>query len=231
MIALHYYIDGYNLLFRTLKAGDEFKKKREEITLDLETKLSALRIDATIVFDSQYTEDDVASSHYKSLKIIFTALKQTADDFILQELKRSPDPSQNTVVTSDKKLAFSSRLRLAKTESVEEFFSWVNRRIKNKLKEKKQLLKPSKEPLQERLPPPKPTPAPKEEGSFDYYLDAFEANAKDIEKSEKFLTKRSKLKTSIPKADPKKKSKTSEESHESDMERWRRAFERNVPDP
>ena len=37
---MHYFIDGYNLLFRILRAGDNLQKQREEIIQDLEIKIN-----------------------------------------------------------------------------------------------------------------------------------------------------------------------------------------------
>ena len=116
---MHYFIDGYNLLFRVLKSGDNLKSKREEITKNLDTKIDILKLDCTLVFDSHYQEDDSTRSHYKSLEIVFTATGQTADEYILTELKQSKNPTQHTVITSDKILARLCRMRLSKTESVE----------------------------------------------------------------------------------------------------------------
>ena len=130
---MHYFIDGYNLLFRVLKSGDNLKSKREEITKNLETKIDILKLDCTLVFDSHYQEDDSTRSHYKSLEIVFTATGQTADEYILTELKQSKNPTQHTVITSDKILARLCRMRLSKTESVEEFLCWLNKRYKNKI--------------------------------------------------------------------------------------------------
>ena len=129
---MHYYIDGYNLLFRVLRAGDDLQKQRQEITADIGKKVTLLELEATLVFDSHYQKDGYVRSHLNSLEIVFTAMGETADELILQELKESAHPSQHTVVTSDKKLANLCRLRQAKTESIDEFLGWLNKRYKNK---------------------------------------------------------------------------------------------------
>lgn len=219
---MHYYIDGYNLLFRVLKAGDDLKNQRHEITTDLEAKVHLLGIDATLVFDSHYQEDDGTRTHFKSLEIIFTAVGETADDFILHALKECNNPTQHTVVTSDKRLAHLCRLRLAKTESIDEFLSWIRTRCKNKIKAQKRLLKPFKEPE----PLPKPSPPPKvkmpREGCFEFYLQVFEAESKKLEAvtpPRKALS--SPKKTKLPKNSP----LTPEETRLSDTQRWLKIFE------
>jgi hypothetical protein len=232
---MHYYIDGYNLLFRILRAGDDVRKQREEITLDIEKKIGLLELDATLVFDSHYHEGESEKSHFKSLEIIFTAKGETADEFILQELKESSSPAQHTVVTSDKKLARLCRLRLGKTESVDEFLAWLGKRYKNKLRQKRNLAKAPPPPAPKVEPEPKkPDPAaapPAAEDSaekcFSYYLDTFE---KVVQEQEKNLPK-PKPAQAPKKVKVKKRQLTKEEQQLSDEQRWQKAFEnRSVED-
>lgn len=227
---MHYYIDGYNLLFRILRAGDDVRKQREELTLEIEKKVNLLELDATLVFDSHYQEDDSTKSHFNSLEIIFTAAGETADEFILQELKESNNPSQHTVVTSDKKLARLCQLRLGKTESVDEFLAWIGKRYKNKLRQKKlQAVKPllTKLPVEPPAPvsilPPSPLDAP--QSCFDYYLDTFEKESQQLEKQ---VMPPRKAPQEPKKIQVKKRQVTKEEARFSDAERWQRAFEKGA---
>lgn len=231
---MHYYIDGYNLLFRILHAGDNLQKQRRELIEDLEAKCHFLELDATLVFDSHYQPDDGSRSHYNNLEICFTALNQTADEFILQALKESSHPAQETVVTSDSHLAWRCRRYLAKTERVEEFMLWLDKRCKNKRRQNKlnaKMLAPkaaqalSKQPNSNSLAPEKKSIS---EGSFDFYLEVFE---KELENS---LTETPKITSKEPAEaqSPKKKkkkttSKSIPEQMETDMQRWMRLFERN----
>lgn len=229
---MHYYIDGYNLLFRILKGRHDIRKQREELTIDLEKKVSLLDLDVTLVFDSHYQEDDNIKSHFNSLEIIFTAHGQTADEFILQELKQNDRPSQHTVVTSDKKLARLCQLRLGKTESIEEFQKWVEKRYKNKLREKN--TQPSK-PAQIKMPiePQKPktippsTPLNSPQSCFEYYLDTFEKEYLALEQ-QTLLPKRTASK--VQKIKPKRRALHQEKAEISDFERWKKAFEKNTSD-
>lgn len=226
---MHYYIDGYNLLFRVLRAGDDVRKQREEITLEIEKKINLLELDATLVFDSHYHESDSERSHFKSLEIIFTAKGETADEFILQELKESNAPAQHTVITSDKKLARLCQLRLGKTESVDDFLAWLNKRYKNKLRQRrilasnppqapKVIVEPKKP---EPLPPPPPTSEDSAEKCFSYYLDTFE---KEIQELEKHIPP-PKPPQAPKKIKVKKRQLTKEEEQLSNEERWQKAFE------
>jgi uncharacterized protein len=226
---MHYYIDGYNLLFRILKAGDDLRKQREEITLDLDKKASFLELDLTLVFDSHYQEDANTRSHFNSIEIIFTARGETADEFILQELKESHAPSQHIVVTSDKKLARLCQLRLGKTESIDEFLAWTTKRYKNKLRQKRQqtlhppILKTTKvETIKVNTPPSDSEPP---QNCFDYYLDRFEKEIAALEKEIPFPpSKKPDVKT--PKVKKLKAIKKETQTEISDLERWQKAFER-----
>jgi uncharacterized protein len=220
---MHYYIDGYNLLFRILRAGDEVRKQREEITFELEKKIALLELDATLVFDSHYQEGESEKSHYKSLEIIFTAKDETADDFILHELKHSKTPSLHTVVTSDKKLASLCRLRLAETQSVEEFLTWIDKRYKNKLRQNRQQAKPTL-PIAVPKETKKPEPVPKDsaEGCFDFYLETFSKTYESLEQPPPPKQESPKPKKTI------KKPPIKEKDHLSDHDRWLKAFEERI---
>lgn len=227
---MHYYIDGYNLLFRILKAGDEIRKQREELICDLEKKIDILELNATLVFDSHYQEDDNTRSHFKSLAIVFTATGETADEYILQELKESRSPAQQMVITSDKRLAQQCKLRLGNTQSVDEFLKWLNQRYKNKLKQsKRQNTVKTPAPNLPIPKQPKPIPLPaapdKPQDCFDYYLDTFQKEFKEMEALSPPPPK--------PQQEPRKpkvkrRPFTKEEAQLSDLERWQKAFERNT---
>lgn len=232
---MHYYIDGYNLLFRVLKAGDDIRKQREELITELEKKVNLLGIDATLVFDSHYQEDDYVRSHYKSLTIIYTAKGQSADECILHELKACADPSKHTVVTSDKKLATLCRLRLSKTETIDEFLSLIGKRYKNKLRNKRGDKADAQAAISlEKAPPPpvevkKPTAAPAStvheasQNCFDYYLQSFEKEFEQIEQANP-PKKQELTKPKKPKIPPRQLTK--EETQLSNFDRWQKAFER-----
>ena len=170
-----YIIDGYNLMFKVLRAGDDLQKQRVTIIKDLNAKVQLLNIDALLIFDAQYKYGEAQRSHYNHLEIHFTAQGEIADDYILKYIKGSSQPGEITVVTSDKKLSMLSRRRGAKAETVDEFLSLLNRRYRNKLK---QLSEPQvtlasplpEEPKKELKPKLKDTP----EQCFDFYLDQFE---------------------------------------------------------
>ena len=235
---MHYFIDGYNLLFRILRNGDNLADQRRQIIEDLCQKVKILQLDVTLVFDSQYQPGDSERSYYNSLEIQYTSEGETADDFILSALKRSAHPEAQTVVTSDKHLAWLSRRRLAKTEPIEEFITWLNKRFKNKLRQSKK----EKEILQEKATqaaPKKimkrvPTSKSTVEDCYDFYLESFE---KEYEQDKQ--QKQAKQPATPPKVKKTpKKSKLSKdllpedssEKHLSETERWHTIFNKKIQD-
>jgi uncharacterized protein len=200
---MHYYLDGYNLMFRILRATEDFRTLREKIIADLSAKIQILDLDVTVVFDATYQRGELDRSRTQSIEILYTAEGETADEFIINELKSGRKPSDHTVVTSDKELAYLARLCHSHTETVEHFISWLNRRYKNKLRRpvseappKPKIMELPKLLKKVELPPP-----PVE--SFEYYLQAFEER----------------LKEQNPKLKPE------EREYLTDMQRWLRAFE------
>lgn len=216
---MYYYIDGYNLLFRLLYSDRDFSVKRQQLIEELSDKLKQIEIDATIVFDSHYRQEESTRTHYHHLEIIFTSPGETADDRIIAEVEAETNPHHITVVTSDKKLAWFARRCHAKTESIEQFLDWMNKRYKKRQKEI-----PKKAPI---IPKPivakKPLPAPEKppESCFEYYLKTFESRLDKLEESkprEPSKRKPTPKKRKIPNV-------VEEEKSFSEMDRWLRLFE------
>lgn len=228
---MHYFIDGYNLMFRVSRAGGDLQKQRQQIIQDLETKVNALNLNVSLVFDAQYQNSEASRSHIQGLEILFTNAGETADEFILQALKEDTKPHLITVVTSDKKLAWLARRRHANTETVEEFINLLNRRYKNKLTPKKssraliQPAKPKKKSV-EVQPPIKSSP----EECFDFYLNQFEKSYAALaeEKHAKKEAKKSQAKPLSPHKKKSKKPSAPVDDEISIMQRWLTAFNRDI---
>lgn len=231
---MHYLIDGYNMLFRLMHADHDLQTKREHIIYDLNKKVSLLKWDASVVFDATFQMGPDSRSHYNSLEILFTAEGETADEFILNELKSSSNPRLETVVTSDKTLAWHARRRHAQTESIEEFVFRLNKLYKNKLKStKKEKIRGAESVNLPRLIQPKPAVHPSlekaPEWSLDDYEHIFEAEFQKFVEEE---TERTKLKEQTKKKTRKPKQKKSpfdeppiDANEPTQMERWLKIFE------
>lgn len=150
---MHYYVDGYNLLFHLKEAHQQLKSSRQELIDDLCKKLSIIKIDVSIVFDSSYQVGINSRGHKDALEIQYTNEGETADEFILNELKVHSRKAE-TVVTSDKKLAWLARGQGARTISVAEFIQWLNKAYKNKLRQVQNPIE-SLEKNKPVIPPPK----------------------------------------------------------------------------
>ncbi|CCB90772.1 putative uncharacterized protein [Waddlia chondrophila 2032/99] len=206
---MHYFIDGYNLMFRLSMMNDSLQAEREQFISNLYAKIQVVGLDVTIVFDAQHQEGLGSRTHLDFLEICFTDEGETADDYIIRELSSVPNPREEIVVTSDNKLAWLARRMHAKSEQVETFVRWLDHRYR---KRKKELPKDFviKEPPKISLP--EELPVSQEKNTADsYYLNTFEKKFKELEPER-----------SLPK--PKKKT-SSKKAGESEMERWQRLFE------
>jgi predicted RNA-binding protein with PIN domain len=239
---MHYFIDGYNLLFRLIHDNRDLQSQREAIIHDLNQKISLLKLNASIVFDAAFQIGERTRSHYDALEILFTGEGETADEYIVDEIKNSLHPQQETVVTSDKKLAWRVRNRSAHTESVEEFILWLNRSYKNKLrqlktKKEKPLSTPARPPppVSRSLVPTKDAPL---EAYTDYYTQIFETEWQEILKKEEASQQESAALSAQKKAprrpkkrrDPFETPQTPEEKSATEMERWLKLFEKRAKD-
>lgn len=238
---MHYFIDGYNLLFRlSLFDKEDLQSQRQAIILDLNQKISLLKLDVSIVFDAAFQEGVGSRGHYNAIEILFTGEGETADQYILEEIKNHPHPAQETVVTSDKTLARLARNQSARTVSTEEFMPWLNRCYKNKLrglkKDKGQKPVEPAAPLHQKPAPSEKTP-PKSaplESCEEFYLQAFESQWQEILKEEELHKKTPPPNAKIKKhprsqkikPDPFESEQEAEERQACEMDRWLKIFEK-----
>ena len=155
---MHYYIDGYNLLFRLLGSKGNLQNQRDLIIQQLNDKISLTHIDATVVFDAPFQAGGYERFRFGELEILFTNQGETADEYILNELQHSSKPRQEIVVTSDKTLAMHARHFLARTESVEAFMQRLNQLYSNKQKKSTQDQHKSYNISNKEAERPKPAP-------------------------------------------------------------------------
>ncbi len=190
---MHYYIDGYNYMFRYCYAEDDLQEKRQRLLADLNAKAKLLKLDVTVVFDAQHELSAYTRSHYDSLEVIFTSHGEIADEYILQALHHAPYPALQTVVTSDKRLYAHAKRLHAHAETVELFISKLNKRFHNKI-HRLEHAKPSKKSqgeqvIQAILSKHKESKKVVKPGSkatlgecFEYYLETFEQRYLDEQK-------------------------------------------------
>ncbi|MBJ7449839.1 MAG: NYN domain-containing protein [Parachlamydiales bacterium] len=204
---MHYYLDGYNFLFRVSQLNRSLKDHREELLQELATKSKLLRLPLTVVFDAHFQSEPVKRGTIGELDVIFTASGQSADNWILDELQTVRNPRLFTIITSDKTLAMHARHLGAYTVSVDEFLKKLAKKKPKFIAPQKiverTLLKEEISPFQESIPSAKPD----DTNLMGYYEQAFTARLESLgfKESEKDYSKISKV-------------------FESDYERWLRLF-------
>jgi predicted RNA-binding protein with PIN domain len=131
---MHYLVDAYNLLFRTLKKRGSLEKSRQILIAELNNLISTLSLYVTLVFDGA-DEHLPSRGHYDAIEIIYTSKSQTADEYIFNEVKHSRTPDQIIVVTNDRELSGKCRQHLAQTLTIDTFLHLLSKkRTKKKRK-------------------------------------------------------------------------------------------------
>lgn len=238
---MHYFVDGYNMLFRLKHGRGDLQRQREQIIYDLNEKAALANLNISIVFDAYFQLGEGSRSHFDSVEILFTAKGQTADEFIIKEISRSLHPRRETVVTSDKDLAWHAKRLHAHTETVEGFLERLNKTHQKKQKQVSTPLPKELTPVAKAAPEivvkqersiSIPSPKASLEESFEYYSYVFEERYQELVKEE---GERKKPETSSGK----KKRKRSinipepvdpETKAASEMERWLKIFETERPE-
>jgi predicted RNA-binding protein with PIN domain len=134
---MHYFLDGYNLLFRVDKEKRSLQKKREYVLSVLYEEMQGSKLSLTIVFDSMNTDEESRRGHKGPIEIVYTAKKQTADQYIIDEILHCKNPKVETVVTSDTQLAMQCRCCGANTMTVEDFLLFLTKKQKKVVEKSK----------------------------------------------------------------------------------------------
>lgn len=228
---MHYFVDGYNLLFRSSQTHDVLQKQRELVIAELLDKVTVLELNMTLVFDSAHTASLSTKQHLGPLEIVYTNAGETADAYILSELQICEAPQRETVITSDKLLAEHARRLGAKTMNVESFLTWLQARYhrrRGKYPKKTVAIlttlpalppsRPQQIPTPQALPPASlPIPS-----GAESYLQIFEMRLKDLVDSTPI--KPAKLDRAKSRR-PVRKPQATKAAPESDNERWLRLFQ------
>jgi len=232
---MHYYIDGYNMLFRSNQSFKELQKEREFLLEELNQKASLLNLNISIIFDAAYQLGGRSRSHFDALEIIYTAHGETADQYLVEMTRYLANPRQIIVVTSDKILASHLRHNSIKIESIHYFNQWLNRSYAKRLKTPKEPkiipvpLLPKK--IDKVVTPPVEqaiSAKVSSESDFEYYQRIFEEKYVDLQQLEQ-VKKRPVKQTRQPKVkkDPFFSPQTFK-NEATEVERWLKAFERDI---
>ena len=131
---MHYWIDGYNLLFRLTKNYREMKQNERKLLAALNQSIILLNYKATVVFDGREKDPPEAlRRNFDALALIYTPHHQTADDYILKAIEDASDPAKEVVVSSDYELLRKAKQKGAQVLTIDEF---VARLVKKRQKKK-----------------------------------------------------------------------------------------------
>ncbi len=180
---MRYIVDGYNLLFRTLRAEGDLKKQREGIVASLNARARALNLDITIVFDGAQPFSEITRSHFDCIEIVFSRESEEADDYIARRLQEDPYPQRHTVITDDNKLAWRCRIAGGKTEGIQHFLRWLEARYD---KRSSSVDRPSSLPALPSEPPQVPS-TPAKEDLLSLFEERLEEETKGQPKPENLL--------------------------------------------
>lgn len=141
---MHYFLDGYNLLFHVFPEEEDLLLRREDLIEYLSQICLHLDLQITLVFDAQATPDFSRGNrgHSGVFEVVFTPEGQTADEYILDELLWRENPKHIVVVTSDRTLARKAKHCGAEAEGSAAFVRKMTKRYhKRKKKESKESTK------------------------------------------------------------------------------------------
>jgi hypothetical protein len=227
---MHYYIDGYNLLFRVFKMRRlAFADERRALVELLSRKIGLLELDATLVFDSHYVHNEEFRYNLDNLAVVYTHYGESADEFIVSRLAIAAKSQRHTVVTSDRTLGRHARAHRAQIETVENFIHWLDRRYVNKMALRQQQ---TAAPAFQRRRSAPPQPAAESQSippalPLEYYLFQFEKRLQESSVDPQSDL----LHSSSPKKQKKNCSVVKQLEIVSDTDRWTGIFEQRLTGP
>jgi uncharacterized protein len=129
----HYWIDGYNLLFRLTKDYQTMRQNERKILTALNEAILQMNYSVTVILDGREKDSpEAVRRNLDSLALIYTPFHQTADDYILEMIDLSSHPEQQTVVSSDLELLGKARQKGARGLTIEQFLAKLTLKKKKK---------------------------------------------------------------------------------------------------
>ena len=124
---MKYIIDGYNLMYKLDVTASSLEGKRAELTDMLLGFMELNRGKMTVVFDAPSTQSVLRhKENHGDILFIFASKGETADDIILELIKRRTGKAkEHVVITSDNRLLFAAREEHMKILKSEEFAEYL----------------------------------------------------------------------------------------------------------
>ena len=130
---MHYYVDGYNLIFSLIESKESLQSLRQKVVRLLQKRFALLGLQGTLVFDGSHRRDEESGLSYHSpLIVAYTPKGQSADEYIVERIGSSKNPKLATVVTNDRGLILHVASLGAKSLSNGEFIRWLKGKSKKK---------------------------------------------------------------------------------------------------
>jgi len=147
---MHYYIDGYNLLFKVSfqHKNLSLEEKRTRLIELLEQYASTYNLSLSLVFDGQ---DENSTQHFHSIEIVYTGSYQSADDYLIDLFSSLTHKKRAVLVTSDNKLRYTVQHMGFKSMSIEDFLHIAKKRRRKRTPKSASYQSTKKE--EEHLPP------------------------------------------------------------------------------
>ncbi len=130
---MYFLIDGYNLIFSLIKSKESLKTLRSQVIVSLQKLFTKRKISGTLVFDGAHLREEESGLSYSSpLIIAYTPKGQSADEYIVEQIKGSSHPKQMIVITNDRGLQGHAKSYGAKVQPNDEFIQWLHKPQKRK---------------------------------------------------------------------------------------------------
>ena len=143
---MHYYVDGYNFLFRICQTDGALEKRRNRLIDLLNQEVGFLKGRCSLVFDSvKQIRECPECAFLANLEVVYTPKGLTADQYIIELVEHSPSPKMLTIVTSDSGLARQCRHLGAYLMTIEDFIALIIKKSRQKKVEKPTILPSSAE--------------------------------------------------------------------------------------
>lgn len=127
-----YLIDGYNLIFSLAESKESLQTMRQKVIRYLQKKFAARKISGMLVFDGAHRRDEESGLSYPSPLIVAYAPKgQSADEYIVEQLRVAKNPKIITVVTNDRGLKGHAKAEGAKVLGNDAFVEWLKKKKKS----------------------------------------------------------------------------------------------------
>ena len=122
------------------------KEQERSLLEKLYQTMTQLNSPMTVVFDGREKDPPEAlRRNLRSMNIVYTPTRQTADDYILEMLEHVKNPDFEIVISSDRELLRKAKQKGARTQTIEEFLKSISKKKSVPTDEKKQTKESSAE--------------------------------------------------------------------------------------